>query len=78
MTQQEHQLMITMLAQQLQFSMLILEILQARGVLEGDDLAAFVSLPQAPLVSLSRVAEAYRQVGRLLGLGDLPEMPPQP
>ena len=76
MTQQEHQLMITMLAQQLQFSLLILDILQAKNVLEGDDLAAFVSLPQAPLVSLSRVAESYRQVAQLLGVGELPEMPP--
>lgn len=76
MTQQEHQLMITMLAQQFQALTLIVEILQAKNVLEGDDLAAFVSLPKAPLVALYHVAESYNQHARLLGVGDLPEMPP--
>jgi hypothetical protein len=70
--------MITMLAQQFQVSMLILEILQAKKVLEGDDLAAFASLPQAPLLGLSHIAESYRQVGQLLGVDALPEMPPRP
>lgn len=78
MTQQEHQLVITMLAQQFQVSMWIVEVLQAKNVLEGDDLAAFASLPQAPLVSLSRVAESYRQAAQLLGVDALPEMPPSP
>jgi hypothetical protein len=77
-TQQEHQVMITMFAQQLQVSMLILEILEAKKVLEGDDLAAFASLPQAPLSSLFRVAESYRQLGQQWGVGSLPDMPPHP
>ncbi len=78
MTQKEHQLMITMLAQQFQALTLIVEILQSRDVLQGDDLAAFASLPQAPLPALFHVADSYRQVAQLLGVGDLPEMPPHP
>jgi len=67
-----------MLAQQFQVSTLILAILQAKNVLEGDDLAAFASLPKAPLVALFHVADSYRQVSQQLGVGDLPEMPPTP
>ncbi len=78
MTQQEHQLMIAMLAQQLQVSMMILEILESKNVLEGDDLAAFSSFPQVPSVSLFRVAASYRQLAQQWGVGDLPEMPPHP
>jgi hypothetical protein len=77
-TQQEHQLMIAMLAQQFQVSTLILEILQAKNVLEGDDLAAFVSLPLAHRVALSHVGEAYRQLAQQWGVENVPEMPPLP
>jgi hypothetical protein len=76
-TQQEHRLIVTMLAQQMQLSHLILEILKSRGVLDDDyDLGAFASLPQAPDVLLRAVAASYEQVARIAGvdvhLGDPP------
>jgi hypothetical protein len=76
-TQQEHRLIVTMLAQQLQVSMMILEVLKSRGVLEDDyDLGAFVSLPQTPAVLLRGVAEAYQQVARVVGVDVRLDDPP--
>ena len=68
MTQPEHKLIVTMLAQQLQISLMILDILEAKEVLVGDDLAAFASLPQPPETSIARVGALYRQVAQLLGV----------
>lgn len=68
MTQDEHRLIVTMLAQQMQVSMMILEILESRDVLQNDDLAAFSSLPQPAAPAIERVAAFYEQVSQSLGV----------
>jgi nucleoside phosphorylase len=68
-TQQEHRLIVTMLAQQMQISMTILDILRARDVLESDhDTVAFFSLPKAPDVLIRAVGDSYQQVAQQLGV----------
>jgi nucleoside phosphorylase len=68
-TQQEHRLIVTMLAQQMQFSMTILDILKSREVLKDDyDVDAFFSLPQAPEALIRAVGDSYQQIARQLGL----------
>ena len=43
MTQQEHLLVLTMLTKQMQSTKVLVDVLKSRGLLEGDDAAAFQS-----------------------------------
>jgi chromate transport protein ChrA len=77
-TQQEHWLVIGALAQQMQLSLMILDILKTRDIISDDDVPAFASLAKlAPGPSIQHVAEAYLAVGRALGL-ELTLTPPLP
>jgi len=69
MTQQEHWLEIGALAQQMQLSLMILDMFKTREIISDDDVPAFASLVKiAPGPSIQHVAEAYRELGRALGL----------
>jgi len=43
MTAEEHLLIATMLAKQFQYTEVLIRILQSRGLIEGDDLSAFLA-----------------------------------
>ena len=49
MTNEEHELMITMLARQAQAIESILTLLESRGILEGDDRKGFADLVRSTL-----------------------------
>jgi hypothetical protein len=57
-----------MLAQQLQVSMLILEMLRSREVITADDVAAFASLPQPLSAAIGLVGGTYQRVASQLGV----------
>jgi len=75
MTLQEHQLMVGLLAKQLQTIKTLTTILESRGILEKDDLAAFHSLTadnrQVTDDLIDHAAKIYRTIGVPLGL-DIP------
>jgi hypothetical protein len=72
MTPEEHQLITIMLAKQFQYTEMLIRILQSRGIVEGDDLSAFLSLVRAdqrhsvPL--LQAMKGDYRKVAKEIGL----------
>jgi hypothetical protein len=72
MTPQEHELMATMFAKQLRYIELLVQILRSRGIVEGDDLAAFLSLVRADQgnkTAALRAAKAeYRKAAKEIGL----------
>lgn len=81
MTPEEHALMVAILANQLQFTKAILEILNSRGLIESGDLGAFLALVQhhqkasEPLLESARqlYLAAAQHLGIETGLEDLPE-----
>jgi hypothetical protein len=72
MTPEEHRLLIWLLARQLQNTKTIIGILESRGILEGDDAAAFAStvfLDESSNSAVLRQAkEEYLQIAKLLGM----------
>jgi hypothetical protein len=79
MTQQEHWLVVGALAQQMQISIMLLEILKTNDLISSDaEIPAFAALASlAPEVSVQHVGEAYLAVARRLGL-ELNLTPPPP
>lgn len=75
MTQQEHVLIIGMLAQQMQISFMLLEMLKRGNVISGDDVPAFASAV-APDLVVELVGKQYQQAARELGLTLNLESPP--
>ena len=72
MTFEEHALLITMFAKQAQQIRILETILRAKGILEGDDTAAFAAAawaddPATDAVA-DHVAEKYRAVCQALGI----------
>jgi hypothetical protein len=72
MTPQEHELVARMFAKQLHYTKLLIEILHSKEVLEGDDLAAFLSVSRADPARNSEVIEVakkeYRKAAKEIGL----------
>ncbi len=67
MTQQEHLLIIGMLAQQMQLSLMLLEMLKSRKVVTQDDVSAFASIIATDDV-IALVGRMYENTARKLGL----------
>lgn len=69
MTTQEHELLILMFARQRLAWRAVVELLQARGVAEGDDLTAFFasvcSNPQRHEALLRETREEYLEAARM-------------
>jgi hypothetical protein len=72
MTEQEHKLVVFMLAQQQQRFMALVEALKSKGVLEADDVRAYEALLFAENVpsirSFASIAAQYEQYAEALGL----------
>jgi hypothetical protein len=72
MTPQEHELMATMFAKQLRYIELLVQILQSREIIEGDDLAAFLSLVRSDernnAAALRAAKAEYRKAAKEIGL----------
>lgn len=72
MTSEEHRLLIWVLVRQLQNTKTLIEILESRGILQGDDATAFAStvfLDEASNSALHQQAKAeYLQIAKLLGV----------
>jgi hypothetical protein len=79
MTENEHRLVVFMFAQQATRFKALLELLRARGILEGDDLAAFEHVVRAEMdeeIYVEMVAE-YTKAAKDFGIQDsLPKPAP--
>jgi hypothetical protein len=70
MTPKDHGLMIAVLARQLQLTKALLAIMQSRGLLDDDDLTAFLALVQSSQTGNERILkladETYHQCAKVL------------
>jgi hypothetical protein len=62
MTPEEHALMVAILANQLQFTKAVLEILNSRDLVEEGDLGAFLALVQHHQQASEPILETARQL----------------
>jgi hypothetical protein len=72
MTPQEHELIARMFAKQFRYIELLVNILQSRDIIEGDDLAAFLSALRADAerdaFALQSAKAEYRRLAKDIGL----------
>jgi hypothetical protein len=69
MTQQEHQLIIGVLAKQFQLIKALIEALESRGVLQPNDLGTFLELTrETPDAMIDQADRIYRGIGTALGI----------
>ena len=70
MTKQEHKLMLMMFVQQMHCTLVLVDILKTRGVIEEDDFVAFhsaLSFEGSPEDLTSTLSEAYGRLARTWG-----------
>ncbi len=70
MTSQEHELMIAVLATQVEALHSLDDALKSRGVLDADDLHAFSQIrsPEAQKQSMERARQMYAVMARTVGI----------
>lgn len=72
MTPKEHKLVASMFAKQLQYIGFLLEILQSKGITEGDDIAAYLSVSKGDPLRNARALQTamveYSKTAKEIGL----------
>jgi hypothetical protein len=78
MTDKEHELMIIMFTRQALYIKMLTDLLENKGIVQGDDLAAFSSVVITDPTNVSvflRVNEQYEKSAQSIHL-ELPKLPP--
>ena len=79
MTTEEHGLMVGVLAQQLQMTKALIELLNSRGLIDPGDVNAYLALTQtgvAPSVFVQAASSIYLSIAERLGVKTGLEPPP--